>query len=135
MLSLNPCVAMWQKMSTESIAQRIKVIRTNEQIALAFDYELFHDFPLWMQEEFLYVGYPVVEQRFGWQYEYQKHKHRFLITHEQLRDFLLKNKKLWVLMMSSDIHFFDNYKLPLNKKIILQNKRHILLEISLKNEK
>ena len=135
LLSLNPSAAMWQRVSSESMAEQIKQIRTNEHIAVAFDYELFHDLPLWLGEELMYVGYPVVEQRFGWKREQQKHSHRILITQQQLYNFLKQNKKLWVVLHSGDVHYFDNYKMPLQKREILRCKKNILLEISLKNEK
>lgn len=132
--SFNVNAAMAQGISAERLAEKIIELRKDEPIAIAFNYGRFHDLPVWLNETLLFVGEPPHEQRFGWKREMHLHKHRIFPDGKSLKDFLKRNKKLWVVIQSKSMGRLDDLKLPLLKKEIARNQNTFVYEISLKDE-
>ncbi len=133
--SFNVNAAMAQGISSEKLAKKIIELRNGEQIAIAFNYGRFHDLPIWLNETLLFIGEPPLEQSFGWKRERHLHRHRVLTDAVALKNFLLKNKKLWVVMQDKHNELLNSFNLPLQQREIARNKHTSVREISLKDEK
>ena len=133
--SININAALAQRMSSEKIAAQIKAQRSGEPLAIAFDYGYFQDLPVWLGEVPMLVGEPPTEQYFGWQREKDRHSGRIFADAAQLRAFLEKNKKLWIVIKDRDIALLKEYNLPLEMREKARSKHIGVFEISLKDEK
>lgn len=132
-LSINLNAGLGQRMNSERVAEYILKNRHGEKLAIAFDYGYFQDLPVWLDELPALLGEPPTEQYFGWMREKSAHADRIFPDAASLKAELEKSGKMWVVVNARYMLTLDKFGLPLNKRLLFENKHVQLFEISLKN--
>ena len=132
-LSINLNAGLGQRMNSERVAEYILKNRHGEKVAVAFDYGYFQDLPVWLDELPALLGEPPTEQYFGWMREKSAHADRIFPDAAALKAELEKSGKMWVVVNGRHSLAFGNFGLPLDKRILFENKHVKLFEISLEN--
>ncbi|MBQ6534022.1 MAG: glycosyltransferase family 39 protein [Opitutales bacterium] len=79
----NPVAAFVQRASAEPLVEKIAAERTGGDVyAIAFDYNIFQDFPVWLGQTVYTLGYVPEEQKFGFMRARKENAPRFIETPE-----------------------------------------------------
>ena len=91
LLFFNPIAIFIQRPDSQHLVEKIKSERKEgDVVAIAYDYNSFHDVPLWLNELTFVIGVPPEEQKFGYMRERAVHDERFLSGEKEFERVVLK---------------------------------------------
>ena len=108
-IMFNPIAGFLQRESTEGIVKRIANIRTPDDVfVVAYEYNVFQDFPVWLNHTVYMIGKIPEEQKFGYMRNREKDVSRFIEDEVDFSVLIEKTKgNIYVIIRNRDIDLFE----------------------------